>query len=444
MAERTVIIHAILITVDSRNRIYEDGCVVIEGDRIADIGRTEDVAPRYKKDFVLDAKKHALLPGLVNTHCHSGLIRGTAEDMSLWDWLAHYVDPKHRVLTADDAYTAARLCYLEGLKAGITTVLDMYRYMHRCADAAEELGIKAVLAPYVSDKYDYFEKPEDNYRLIAQRNGSANGRIRVWLGLEHLAYCTEEAFRKAAEYASKYEVGIHTHGEESREMAEKITREYGKRPIHVFRDYGILGPRTVLAHCVWLEDSEIEALARTRTSVAHCPVSNLKLASGIARVPEMLEAGVNVGLGSDGIKENNRIDIFQEMKFAGLIQKARHYDPKIMPAWRVLRMATIDGARALGMQEEVGSLEKGKKADMILIDLRKPHLTPVLSGEFFNVTNNIVYAATAGDVSTTIIDGRFVMKNRVVEHVDETALMEEAARRTLALLERRKQYVPAR
>jgi 5-methylthioadenosine/S-adenosylhomocysteine deaminase len=444
MVETTAIVNGIVITVDPDNRIIEDGCVIIEGDRIVDLGRTDEIAHKYRKDLVLDARKHAILPGLVNIHCHSGLIRGTAEDMRLWDWLKFYVDPKHRVLTEDDAYIAASLCYLEGIKAGTTCTLDMYRYMHRCADAAAKLGNRVVLAPYVSDKYDYFDKPEDNYRLLSQRHGSANGRVIVWLGLEHLMYCTEEAFRKAAEYAAKYRVGIHTHGEESKEMAEKITKEYGKRPVQVFEEYGILGPRTVLAHCVWLDDREIQTLAETRTSVAHCPTSNLKLASGIARVPEMIASGVNVGLGSDGIKENNRIDLFQEMKLAGLIQKVKHSDATVMRAPNLLRMATIDGARALGMEEEIGSLEKGKKGDVILIDLKKPHLSPILSGEFFNVVNNIVYAAMAEDVSTTLVDGKVLMLDRVVENVNEQKLMEEARVVTASLLERRKQFLPPR
>ena len=442
MGETLAIKDGIIVTVDEQDRVYANGCVIMEDDRVVDVGKMDDVYHKYRKDRVIDAKRQVVLPGFVNLHCHSGLIRGTAEDLSISDWLRKYVDPSHRVLTSDDAYAAAMLTYVECVKAGITSVLDMYRFMHRCADAAEKVGLRVTLAPYVSDKFDYFEKPEDNYRLVAERDGSARGRIHAWIGMEHIMYCTEEAFRKGAEQAEKYRVGIHTHGEESSEMADKITKEYGKRPTKVLKDYGILGPRTVLAHCVWLDDSEINLLAETGTSVAHCPVSNLKLASGIARVPEMRRAGIMVGLGSDGLAENNRIDIMQEMKFAGLIQKAKHYDATLMPSNTLLRMATVDGARALGLNNEIGSIERGKKADLVLIDLNQPHVTSVLFGEFFNVVNHIAYAAHGGDVRTVIVDGRVILEKRRFLEIDEQMVIDRATEATRGLLERRKPFVP--
>ncbi len=354
------------------------------------------------------------------------------------------MDPKHRVLTKDDAYAASLLCYSEMIRAGVTSVLDMYRFMDRCADAAEEVGIRAFLAPYVGGApgFDYFEKLEDNVKLVENRHGSANGRINVWFGLEHLVYCTEETFRSAAEYARKYGVGIHTHGEESREMALKLTEKYGKRPTEVLNDYGILGPKTVLAHCVWLTEAEIELLVNTGTSISHNPTSNMKLASGVCPVPELLRRGVNVGLGSDGIKENNRIDIIQEMKNASLLQKVSKLDATVLPAEQVIRMGTINGAKALGMEKEMGSLEAGKKADIVLIDLRKLHMSPVLFGEFFNIVSNIVYAAQGSDVDTVIVDGNIVVKGGVLQNVDEDKIIEMHTKAAASVLERRKPYVP--
>jgi 5-methylthioadenosine/S-adenosylhomocysteine deaminase len=443
LGEITAIANGVVITVDRSDTIYEDGAVIVEDGRIIDVGKSDEVLPKYRKDFVIDAKKRAVLPGFVNAHFHSGIIRGVAEDLALWDWLRKYIDPKHRVLTPSDAHASSKLCYTESIKAGVTTVLDMERFMDRCADSAEEVGLRAVLAPYVSDKFDGFEKPEDNYRLLADRNGSANGRVNVWLGMEHLMYCSEELYRKGAELARKHNVGIHTHGEESKEMAERITKEHGgRRPTKVLRDYGILGPRTVLAHCVWLDDEEMRIIAETKTAVAHCPVSNFKLASGVARVPEMLGLGILVGLGSDGIEENNRIDLMQEMKMAGLIQKGTHRDATLMPAKKLLRMATIDGATALGLGGEVGSIEPGKKADISILDLNQPHLTPALNGESFNVVSNIVYAAEPHDVLTVLVDGRVVMENRKIAHLNEQEIIEDATKASVGVLERIKELVP--
>lgn len=443
MGEITAIANGVVVTVDRNDKVYRDGAVIVEDGRITDVGESDKVLPKYRKDIVIDAKKHAVLPGFVNAHFHSGIIRGTAEDLPLWEWLRKYIDPKHKVLTPDDAHASSKLCYTESVKAGATTILDMERFMDRCADSAEEVGLRAVLAPYVSDKYEGFEKPEDNYRLLAERNGSANGRVNVWIGIEHLMYCTEEVYKKGAEQASKYGVGIHTHGEESKEMAERITKEHGgRRPTKVLRDYGILGPRTVLAHCVWLDDEEMKIIAETKTAVAHCPVSNFKLASGVARVPEMLGLGIVVALGSDGVEENNRIDLMQEMKMAGLIQKGTHRDATLMPANKLLRMATIDGATALGLGDEIGSIEKGKKADITLLDLNQPHMTPALHGEFFNVVNNIVYAAQPHDISTVMVDGRVLMQDRNLVHLNEQEIIDDATEAAEAVLERKKELVP--
>jgi 5-methylthioadenosine/S-adenosylhomocysteine deaminase len=225
-------------------------------------------------------------------------------------------------------------------------------------------------------------------------------------------------------------------------MYQRLTREYSKHPIEVFRDYGILGPKTVLAHCVWLSPIEIEILAKTGTSVAHCPVSNMKLASGVAPIPELIRRGVNVSLGSDGVKENNRLDLIQEMKVASLMQKVYHLDASLLPAEQVLRMATVNGAKALGMEKELGSLAEGKRADVIVLDFKKPHLTPLLLGEFQNVIPNIVFAAQGSDVETVLIDGRVVMENHEVRTVNEEEVIEKAGRVTYDLLERRKPFVP--
>ena len=433
-----------VVTVDDNFAIYPDGAIFIEDGRIVDIGESDSLGNKYRNVEVIDANGKAVLPGLVNTHVHSGLIRGTAEDLPLWEWLMKHVDPMHKALTSDEAYVAARLCYAESLMAGTTCVMDMYRFMDRCADAAEELGIRAILVPYVADKpeYDYFESLKTNIELVESRHGTANGRIHVWFGLEHLVYATEETYKRIADLLKKYPVGFHTHADESIEMVERIKENYGRSPIQLFYDRGILGPKTVLAHCCWLTPTEMEILAKTETSIAHCPVSNMKLASGVAAIPECLDRGIKVGLGSDGVKENNNLDLFEEMKFASLLQKLHHLDAAKMPAEKTLKLATINGARALGLDDEIGSLEVGKKADIILVDLQKLHLAPHIYGKYENIVANLVFSANGSDVDTVLVDGEIVMQNRRLLTADVTKLIGDANEAVKDLFIRRKPFVP--
>jgi 5-methylthioadenosine/S-adenosylhomocysteine deaminase len=349
----------------------------------------------------------------------------------------------HKALQEEEAYGAARLCYAEGLKSGTTCVMDMYRYMHRCAAAAEELGNRVILAPLGFDKPGYYYEPmETNEPLIRERNNTASGRIKVWVGLEHLVYCTEDAFKEAVRLAEKYDTGIHTHGEESFEMALRLTRHYGRRPIRVFFDYGILGGRAVLAHCVQVTPEEIDIIARTGTGVAHCPVSNMKLASGAAPVPRFLERGVNVGLGTDGVKENNNLDIFEEMKFASLMQKLHRLDATSMDADTTFRMATIGGARTLGLDDEIGSLEVGKKADLVLVNLSALHTTPIMRGKYFNAVAHLVFAANGADVERVYVDGRPVVVDGELTTGNEDDIILQAQEAADRLFERREPLVP--
>lgn len=441
---KTLLIHGYVMTVDADFTIIHDGAVCYRDDRIIDIGKTEDLLKRHDDAKIIDADKCIIMPGLINTHLHSGLIRGTAEDLKVWEWLAMHVDPAHKVLQPDDAYIAAKVCYSESLLAGTTTVVDMYRYMHRCADAAEETGIRAVLAPYVGDTpgYDYFEKIDDNERLYLDRHGSADGRINVWFGLEHIVYCSKDAFRRAAKLAEKYDTGIHTHGEESIQMANMIRAKYGCAPMQEFYNRGILGPKTLIAHCCWITPYEIEIMKATGTSIAHCPVSNMKLASGICPVPAALRAGIHVGIGSDGIKENNNVDMFEEMKFAALLQKLGSLDATVMPAEEVIRLATIYGAQAISMDHEIGSLEIGKKADIVVLDCNKLHMAPYIYGKYENFAANVVHSASGADIKMTICNGKTVVENHKLVGIDVEAMIDQYTLSTRDLIARREPFVP--
>jgi 5-methylthioadenosine/S-adenosylhomocysteine deaminase len=416
---RTLLRGGIVLPMTGRGVAFDPGSVLVDGTEIVAVGpvaevdadpRAAEAAPDGSGPIeVVDLTNHAVLPGLHNCHLHSGLLRGTAESLSLWDWLKTYVDPAHRALTPEIAAVASRHCYAEGLLAGTTSLMDMWRYMEGSAAAAADLGIRATLVPYVADAagYDYFETLDTNRRLLETHpEAGSDGRVRAWVGLEHLFYCTPAAFHAAAELAGEFDTGIHTHSSETIWEVQESLRLFRARPIEEMFRRGILGPHTVIAHCVWLDDREIRLLAETGTAVAHCPCSNMKLSSGPAPIGALRAAGVTVGLGSDGEKENNNLDLIEEMKFASLLQKVSTLDPTTGDPWDVLAMATIDGARALGLDGRTGSLAPGKRADIVTVALDGLHTTPVLHGRDFNVAAHLVFSSSGHDVRDVWVDGR--------------------------------------
>jgi 5-methylthioadenosine/S-adenosylhomocysteine deaminase len=317
--------------------------------------------------------------------------------------------------------------------------MDMWRFMEGSAAVAAELGIRATLVPYVADEegFDFFESIESNRRLLESHHTAADGRVRTWVGLEHLMYCTKECFAQAVELMDEFGTGLHTHSSESIWEVEESLKRWGRRPIEVFHDRGILGPRTVVAHAVWLSDREIELLAQTGTSVAHCPTSNMKLSSGAARVGDLRRAGIKVGIGSDGEKENNNLDLVEEMKFASLLQKVSTLDPTSGDPWDVIRQATIDGAAALGLDAVTGSLEAGKRADVVTIALDGLHTTPIMHGDLFNVAAHIVFSATGRDVRDVWVDGRRVIAAGAARTFDIASVRADAQAAAAELFERR-------
>jgi 5-methylthioadenosine/S-adenosylhomocysteine deaminase len=287
--------------------------------------------------------------------------------------------------------------------------------MDGSARAAEALGQRVVMVPYVgaAPGYDYFDTLDDNARLIERWHGAAGGRIQAWVGLEHENYTTEAACRRAVAMCRHHGVGLHTHSNESHVEYAEAERRHGLTPVRALERLGLLDPeRVLLAHCVWLQADELACLAAHGVGVAHNPTSNMKLASGTAPVAEMLAAGLAVGLGSDGEKENNNLDLFEEMKIASLLAKLRHLDAAAFDAWEVLHCATLGGARALGMQDQIGSLEVGKQADIVAVRADTPRMTPFLtSGPFMNLHHNLVHAVQGGDVTMTMVAGRVLVED---------------------------------
>lgn len=438
-AEKIVIKNGIVLTMDRNDCVIKDGAVVISGDKILAVDKTEKIESEHKGDRVINAKGKAIIPGFVNIHLHSWVTKGVGEKYTLERWLNSFVHPQHQALRPDEAYVGSLMSYADSIKSGVTCVLDMYRFMHKAADAAEKLGLRAFLAPIVSDVDDIHEKFADNEKLIRERHGSADGRVNVWCGVDHTD-SSAELFMKVRECANKYKVGIHVHSNESIHDIEFSKKRDGKRPIEFLYDCGIPGPDVVLAHCIWLSNREIQILSTTKTNVAHCPVSNMKLADGVAPVPTLMKNGVNVGLASDDTIETIGLDMFTAMKTAVLLHRINEMDATIMSARDVFRMATVNGAKALGMEKELGSIELGKKADIAIIDLHRLHLTPILHGEFSNLLPLLVHAGNGSDVETVIIDGKIVMENRVLKTVDEDQLIRDATEAAEELLGRGKQF----
>ena len=411
-----------LLTMDAGNRTIPEGALLVSGNRIAAVGPAAELIRGNPGARVVHLHDRLLMPGLVNAHMHSGFLRGTAEHLPVWDWLTLHINPMHRVLQPPEAEAASWLCYAESVLGGTTTVVDMWRFMDGSARAAESIGNRLVAVPYVGEhpEYNYFDTLDMNEQLIELWHRKAGGRVNIWVGLEHPFYADAAGQRRAIDLAKKHRTGFHTHCSEAEIELAEFARRYGKRPMAALDDIGFFEtPLAMIAHAVWLDPAEIELIANRGVSVAHNPVSNMKLASGIARVGEMLAAGVAVGIGTDGEKENNNFDMFEEMKVTSLLGKLKDLDAAAMDSWQVLRMATITGARAIGLAHEIGSIEKGKRADIIAVRTDTPRMTPLFGeGPYFNLQHNLVHAVRGGDVCMTMVDGNIIAEDGVLKTAD--------------------------
>lgn len=434
--------HAIIVTVDENDTVFRDGTLLIDGNTISYVGPA-DTCPPYTPDTeVIDcAGRFAVMPGLIDTHNHSSLIRGVDENLDLVDWLPVY-DLEHRTCTPEDSRAAYRAGYMECLLNGTTCVQDMHRYMDQAAQVAGEMGLRVFLAPYAADvpPYDFFETSESNERLIRDWHGAFDGRVQVEAGIEDVFYSSETMYGKALDMHERYGVRIHTHGPEHPEEEATAHSRFGCSITELLSKRGILGDWLSLGHCVPISRSDMDLIAEAGASICHCPVSAAKLGCGIAPVDEFEAAGINVSLGSDGPIDNNSMDLFQEMKVCSLMQKVRSMDAKAFDARHMLRMATINGARSLGMADRIGSLEAGKRADLILIDLDHPSLRPVCWNDADTETNLIwalVFAMQGSFVDTVMVDGRILVRQGHLVCADEEEILAEAQRQGSDWMRRR-------
>ncbi len=399
---------------------FLEASIGIEGNRIAYVGRDE-----ISGDLEIDASDKFVLPGLFNAHTHLAmtLFRGYAEDMPLMDWLEKKIWRAERKLTPEDVYWGSMLGILEMLKTGTTAFSDLYIHMDEVAKAVGETGIRAVLCYGMADRGDE-EKArrelEIGTEFVKNWNGAFNGRIKAIYG-PHAPYtCTPEFLKAVKEKAKEMETFVHIHVSETKREVEEIERRYGKTPVRLLDEIGFLDDKTVIAHAIWLDDEELAILKNRGVSVAHCPVSNLKLSSGIARVTEMLRLGINVCLGTDGAASNNTYNLFEEIKLTSLLQKVKTGRADALKAREVLEMATKNGYRAYGL--EGGELRQGMLADVIVIERRFNH-SPV-----YDPIHSIVYASYGCEVSHVIVDGELIVEDGIVLTIDEDKVVDKVER----------------
>ena len=406
------------------------GDILINNQIIEEIGSITYDAAEVE---IIDGKDCVALPGLINCHTHAAmtLLRGYADDMELMPWLEQKIWPREAKLTSDSIYWGSMLANLEMIKSGTTTFADMYFFMEDVAKATLESGMRAVLSRGMIGFGDRGEKAlEESRQFIQAWQNQGQGRITCILG-PHAPYtCPPEYLIKVMELANELKVGIHIHLAETKKEFTDIRKQYDKTPIDHVNSLGLLDLPVIAAHCVHLTEDDVDILKEKGVGVAHNPSSNMKLASGMAPVPHLLEVGINVGLGTDGAASNNNLNMWEEMHIAALLHKVSWGDPTLLPAFQVLKMGTVLGANALGIGNQIGTLEVGKKADIILVDLNQPHLCPQHA-----VVANLIYSAQASDVKTVIIDGQIVMKDRKVLTIDEEKVMFEARKATAKLME---------
>lgn len=423
MREADILItNGIVITMNPQNDQFQHGAIAVVGDTITAVGDSEQLSD-VKANRTIDAHGGIILPGLINTHTHAAMtcFRGLADDLPLMTWLNDYIFPAESKLNPNKVYTGSLLACAEMILSGTTCFCDMYLFEDEVAKAANEAGIRAVVGEVL------FDFPSPNYGSIENGFSYTEQLIEKWkshplitIAVEpHSPYlCSPEILQRSSSIAQKHQIPIVIHVSETRSEVNVMMERYGRTPVEHLASIGVLTPNLVACHCVVLSENDIALLKKHQVKVAHNPESNMKLASGIAPIPELLKAEVCVGLGTDGCASNNNLDMFQEMDTASKLHKVNTLDPTVMDALTTLKMSTIHAATALGLDNKIGSLEVGKKADIIVIDTRKPHLTPM-----YHPVSHLVYSANGSDVVLTMINGKIIMENRQILSFDVEDVM---------------------
>jgi 5-methylthioadenosine/S-adenosylhomocysteine deaminase len=429
----TILKNSILLSMDPNLSIYEPGAIAIQGDQILAVGFEEDICQKYSADISIDCQGKILMPGLINAHTHAAmsLLRGLADDLRLDVWLMGYMMPVEREFVSPDfVRLGTKLACAEMIRSGVTCFADMYYFEDDVAHATAEVGLRAVCAQTIlkfpgPDSRDYEEALERTRIYIKKWKG--HELIIPAVGPHSPYTCTQEILHSAAAIAKEYDVPLLIHLSETRLEVENSRKEHGMPVIPYVKKQDLFKAKVLAAHCVHVDDGEIKTLIHHKVGVAHNPSSNLKLASGFAPVKNMLEAGLKVGIGTDGPASNNDLDMFEEIRLAAFISKSTSGDPTSLPAPMALIMATRMGAGALQMGNLIGSLEAGKRADLILVDNSRVHNSPRFKREPEAIYSQLVYASHATDVTDVMVNGKWLMRNHQLLTVDETALLAEAS-----------------
>ena len=416
-----------VLTLDAGNTEIINGAVAIAKDTITAVGPGDEFG-EWSVSRVIDANGGIIMPGLINSHTHAAMtcFRGLADDLQLMTWLNDHIFPAEAKLDEHKVFWGTLLACAEMIMSGTTCFCDMYLYEDAVARAAKEAGVRAVVGEVLYD----FDSP--NYGPIEKGFEYTQTLIDTWKGdplvsiavEPHSTYlCAPELLKRAFNLAQAFNLPLVIHLAESKSEVEQIKKRYGRTPVEHLAGLDVLAPNVLACHCVELTPNDITLLQRSDVKVAHNVESNMKLASGVAPIPCLLKEGICVGMGTDGCASNNDLDLFLEMDTVAKLHKAKTLDPTAMDARTVLRMATIQGARALGLNESIGSLEKGKKADLIIIDTHKPHLTPM-----YNPVSHLVYAAMGSDVRTSIINGVIVMEEGHLKTINQKSVLNNIIR----------------
>jgi 5-methylthioadenosine/S-adenosylhomocysteine deaminase len=431
-----LLIHnGLIVTMNPEGKIWGEGALAIKGDRIQDIGPRDDLLKSYPDIPKMDASGKAVLPGFVNLHTHTVLtvLRGVAEDAGIKS-IYEQMMPMTDLMTPEDRYTMGLLGSLEALKSGTTTIVDNFSHMADIVPAVDRSGLRAVVSEIVNDA-DLLEIRKGNYRfetrigesllqknldLVEKWHGRDNARILCHFGPHAPDTCSPWLLKEVRSLAEKMNLGITIHIAQSTGEVEQVTKREGKRPVEYLDSVGFLGPRVIGGHCVHLSQAEIDILGRTRTHVSHNAAINARRGF-IAPIRALKDAGANIGVGSDNMSE----DMIEVMRIALMVGRIKTGNYAAFMPLDVMEMATQNGAKALGLGTEIGSLEKGKKADVILLDLKKPHLVPLI-----NVMGNIVHTGLSSDVDTVIVDGQILMEGREVKTINEEEVLMRAQKTT--------------
>jgi 5-methylthioadenosine/S-adenosylhomocysteine deaminase len=416
-----------VVTMDAQRRVIEDGAVAIRGDSIVAVGPRAEIESRFEAAQTIDAHGALVMPGLINGHAHAAmsLFRGLADDLALDEWLQKYIFPAEaRNVTPDFVEWGTRLGVLEMLRGGITTYADMYYFEDVVARVTKDAGMRGVLGETIID----FPAPDN--KTPGEALAYTQKYLNQWKGdpliiaavAPHSIYtCSEKTLQDAATLARRNGAPILIHIAEAQFELEQSREKHGATPVAYLERAGILGPDVIGAHCIWVDQADIATLAHFNVGCINNPSSNMKTAAGVMPVPEMLAAGEPIGLATDGAASNNNQDMFEEMDLAAKLQKIARMNPRALPEKQVVEMATINGARALHLEKIIGSLETGKKADLILVDIGAPHATPM-----YDVYSELVYALKASDVRTVVIAGNVVMRDRRMLTLDEKEILAKA------------------